>query len=128
MTLAKIYFVGWLFSWGHMRKNSRRKKPRKTGKNIFGSAEVTWVRLEVPKEKIPGPAGLWDLAESSVAEGWELYQPFCLVLEQSLLSSLHMLSLPHVNLKKGMTSAALSSVIQALLAALSKGFAKEEKV
>lgn len=105
------------------KKPVGKKKKRKTGKNIFGSAEVTWVRLELPKEKIPGAAGPWDLAE-----GWELYQPFCLVLEQSLLSSLHMLSLPHVNLKKGMTSAALSSVIQALLAALSKGVAKEEKV
>lgn len=85
------------------------KKPvggKKSQGNIFGSAEVTSVRLEVPKGKISVPAGPWDLAESSVPEGWELYQPFCLVLEQSLLSSLHMLSLTHVNLKKGMTSAA----------------------
>lgn len=103
MTLERIYFAGWLFSWGHMQKTWGGKKSQG---NIFGSAEVTSVRLELPKGKISVPAGLWDLAESSVPEGWELYQPFCLVLEQSLLSSLHMLSLTHVNLKKGMTSAA----------------------
>lgn len=99
MTLEKIHFVGW----GTRKKNLGGKKIKKI---IFGSAEVTWVRLELGEEKISVSSGPWDLAESSVPEGWELYQPFCLVLEQSLLSSLHMLSLPHVNLKKGMTSAA----------------------
>lgn len=37
--------------------------------NILGSGEVTLVRLELPKEKIPVPAGTWDLAVSSVPEG-----------------------------------------------------------
>lgn len=101
--LGENLFCGLAFQLGAHAKNLGGKKSQG---NIFGSAEVTSVRLELPKGKISLPAGPWDLTESSVPEGWELYQPFCLVLEQSLLSSLHMLSLTHVNLKKGMTSAA----------------------
>lgn len=83
---------------GYMQKSWESQE------NILGSGKVTLVRLELAKEKISVPAGTWDLAVSSVPEGWELYQPFCLLLEQSLLSSLHTHSLTHVNLKKGMTS------------------------
>lgn len=76
MTLEEIYFVGCLFSWGHKQKTWEGEKKTIQG-NIFGSAEVTPVRLELPEGKISVPAGPWGLAESSAPEGWELYQPWC---------------------------------------------------
>lgn len=52
--------------------------------NILGSGKVTLVRLELAKEKISVPAGTWDLAVSSVPEGWELYQLFLLPIARTV--------------------------------------------
>jgi len=56
-----------------------------------------------------------------------LYQPFRLLLEQSLLSSLRMHSLTHVNLKKGMTSVVPQFCDEEFLAVLSKEVVKKEE-
>lgn len=66
--LGENSFCGSAFQLEEASKGTCKKTWESQG-NILGSGEVTLVGLELPTEKIPVPAGTWDLAVSSVPEG-----------------------------------------------------------